>query len=154
MSFAENEAIAIQKALATHIKALGGIERIQEHDPTNAPGKGITACLVAATGDTGPPTGLDRSALRLVWTVRFLMPPGAPLGGVDPKLMGKAGGLVGRLAADLTLGGLVRAITLRGEGGSPRVEWRFGWVEIGGTLYRLLDVNVPLIINDLFPEAP
>lgn len=153
MAFGENEAIAIQKALASHVKALGRIERVQEFDPTNAPGKGITACLVAATGDPRPPTGLDRSALRLVWTVRFLMPPGAPLGSVDPLLMGKAGNLITRLAADLTLGGLVRVIDLRGMSGTS-VEWRFGWVTIDQTLYRLLDVTVPLIINDVFPEAP
>jgi hypothetical protein len=152
MAFGENEAIAIQKALATHVKALGGIERVQEFDPTNAPGKGITACLVAMSGDPRPPTGLAASALKLVWTVRFLMPPSQPLGSVDPKLMGKAGNLITRLAADLTLGGLARVIDLRGMAGTS-IEVRFGWVEIGGTLYRLLDVIVPLIINDVFPES-
>jgi hypothetical protein len=152
MAFGENEARDIQAALATHVKALGGIERVQEFDPTNAPGKGITACLVAMTGDPRSPTGLASSSLRLIWTVRFLMPPSQPLGSVDPKLLGKAGNLITRLAADLTLGGLARVIDLRGMAGQS-VEWRFGWVEIGGTLYRLLDVTVPLIINDVFPEA-
>jgi hypothetical protein len=152
MAFGENEAIVIQKALATHVKALGGIDRVQEFDPTNAPGKGLTACLVAATGDPRPPTGLAASALKLVWTVRFMMPPSQPLGSVDPKLLGKATNLITRLAADLTLGGLVRVIDLRGMAGTS-IDLRFGWVEIGGTLYRLLDVNVPLVINDVFPES-
>lgn len=152
MAFRRNEAVAIQKALATHIKALGGIARVEEFDPTDAPGKGLTACLVAMTGDPGPATGLASSSLRVVWTVRFLMPPSKPLGSVDPELMGKAGDLITRLAGDFTLGELVRVIDLRGIHGA-RVEWRFGWVEIGGTVFRLLDVAVPLIINDVFPEV-
>ena len=53
--------------------------------------------------------------------------------------------LLNDLASDFDLGGTVRAIDFAGMYGSGlSVKW--GYVDVGGTMYRIADVNLPLIL--------
>ena len=51
------------------------------------------------------------------------------------------------IAADADLGGTVREVDFGGMHGSPlRVDW--GHVEVSGTKYRIVDILLPLSIDD------
>lgn len=53
---------------------------------------------------------------------------------------------VAALAGDFTLGGTVRAIDWAGEGGG-HIAGKWGHVTIGGTIFRAVDLEVPVIVD-------
>lgn len=147
------DALALQKALVTHAKALGIFDRVIGHDPKNSPGTGLTASVICSQISARPSTGLSRSSALVVFMVRIMTPlKQNPLDDIDPVMLGATDKLVNSLMGAFTLGGLVRAVDIRGMAGTPLV-CNYGHVEIGGTLYRVGDVTIPLICNDVWIEA-
>ena len=54
--------------------------------------------------------------------------------------------LVGNLLADTDLESTVMSIDAAGmDGGS--VTSTFGYADVGGTMYRIVDISIPLIVN-------
>lgn len=61
--------------------------------------------------------------------------------------MGKAAArVVSDLAGDFTLGGTIRNIDVAGQYG-PGLGSRFKHLEVGGTMFRICDVRVPMIVD-------
>lgn len=58
-----------------------------------------------------------------------------------------ASDIVVALAANFTLGGEVRAVDFAGENGG-KVTVRWGHLDVSGTMYRVVDIAVPLIVDD------
>lgn len=144
---------AVQRALSSHASQTGVFKRVIRFDPKSAPGGGLTCALLLRTMDPTPATGLNVSACLLVWTMRIMLPiRNEPIDEVDPVLMGAARKLMARLLGDLTLAGLVRTIDPRGQAG-VRMSCPFGYVEIDGTMHRIADLNVPMIVNDVWAEV-
>ena len=52
------------------------------------------------------------------------------------------------LAGKFTLGGQIRAIDWAGEEAGRKVTGKWGHVVIGGTIFRVVDISVPLIVDD------
>ena len=57
------------------------------------------------------------------------------------------------LAGDFTLGGTVRAISWAGEGGG-HIDAKWGHVVISGTIMRVVDLSVPVIVDDASSFVP
>ena len=51
------------------------------------------------------------------------------------------------LIGDFDLGGTVRNIDIGGQHGAG-VSARWGYVDVGGTLYRIADITLPFIVDD------
>jgi hypothetical protein len=34
------------------------------------------------------------------------------------------------------------------------LAWEAGYLNVGGGMYRILDITLPLVINDVWTEAP
>lgn len=150
------DTVALQGALRSHGSKLGVFERVEGFDPMNAPGSGLTLALLARRGSARPATGLSRSAALVVWIGRIMYPmpkQGEPREDVDPIVLGALDKYVGSLIGAFTLGGLVRCVDIRGMAGTP-VEWDLGYVEIDRKMFRICDVTVPLIVNDVWTEVP
>lgn len=150
------DATALQRALTSHAKGLGIFERVHGFDPKNAPGSGLTCALLARTISARPTTGLNRSAALVVWMMRVMWPlpkSDATLEDVDPRVVGAVDKIVNSLMGAFTLGGLVRAVDIRGMAGTP-LGVDFGYVEVDGKMFRIGDVTVPLIVNDVWAEVP
>lgn len=56
--------------------------------------------------------------------------------------------LEGAMASGFTLGGTVRAIDWAGEEAGHKVSFKWGHVVIAQTIFRAVDVLVPLIVDD------
>lgn len=148
------DATGLQKALVSHAKKLGVFERVIEFDPKNAPGSGLSCALLARQLSARPTTGQSRSAALVVWMARIMLPIRAdPLGDVDPKVLGAVDKFVNSLMGGFTLDGLVRAVDIRGMSGTA-LSVEFGYVEIDGKVFRLGDITIPLIVNDVWAEVP
>ena len=148
--------LAILAALESHAAASGHLERVNLHEPINQPGSGITAAiwpqrLAPAIGISG----LASTSIRVEFMVRLMSSAlQQPQDGIDPAMIDAAAALITAYSGDFTLGGLVRDVDLLGHSGTP-LSWNAGYLRLtdGGTS-RVIDLTVPLILNDQFDQAP
>src|ERR1017187_10803209 len=106
MSFDKTAAKALFDALTSHALKLGIFGRVNQHEPENTPGKGlscsITLGLIAATTSSG----LASVSGTITFQVRIwssLMQK--PLDAVDPDVLGAVSVLLNAYSGAFTLGG-------------------------------------------------
>lgn len=149
-------------ATASHAAATGHFDQVQQGEFTGAPGNGL-ACAVWVDSADPVTSGLASTSMRIVLAVRiyhnaFTETPDV----IDPAAVDAVDTLLAEYIGDFTLGGVLRMVDIRGAHGVPlRVE--AGYVTIGagansggtsGRTYRVMTIMLPLIINDLYTEAP
>ena len=71
---------------------------------------------------------------------------------IDPNVIKAADVLMTAYTGDFALGGTIRKIDLLGAHGAA-LQAQAGYVTIGQTMYRCMDITLPLIINDLWRQA-
>ena len=116
----------ILDAVASHALASGYFERVNTHEPANAPGYGLTAAVWVDRMDTVLSSGLASTTGRLVFNIRlYTSMQQEPADAIDPNMTAAADALFRAYIGDFTLGGLVRQVDVRGSTGSA---WRRGRV--------------------------
>lgn len=141
-------------ALSSHAQTLGVFDRVNEHEPMNAPGNGLTCAFwFVRLGPFQPGSGLASTSGLVVFTARIYKPNQLPQGAEDAAVMGAADLLLAAYSGDFELGGLVRDVDLLGQSGQP-LSAAAGWLPFGDTTFRTVDVTIPLIVNDLWTQAP
>lgn len=145
----------IADAVVSHAEATGRYDRVQAHEPRNAPGKGISASVTVV--DVRPAkgrSGLNSTAVRVELAVRVLIPMARqPEDDIDSDLMDAVDALMAALSADFTLGGLVADVDLLGAYGAP-LGVTFGYIDHDTATYRVADIVLPAVVNDLWDQAP
>jgi hypothetical protein len=146
---------SIVAAITDHAATLGLFERVVGHEPKNAPGSGLSC--VAWCDSIGPArnqSGLAATTALLVFNVRVYGSMLAePQDGIDPELLSATDALMAAYAADFDLSGLVREVDLLGLAGNNPLAARFGYLSQDGKLFRVATITLPLLINDLWPQA-
>lgn len=144
----------VQNALLSHAAASGYFARINAHEPKAAPGNGLTAALFMADVEAAVgASSLESTSIRLEFTLRIFHPMLAePQDGIDPAVLDAVSALMTAYSGDFTLGGLVRNVDLLGQHG-PRLRGRSGYVTQDNKSFRIVDVTIPLILNDVFEQA-
>lgn len=140
----------------SHAMATGLFGNVLDHEPVSAPGNGLTyAVWVSDIMPIPAASGLDSLSARLELTGRILLPADTePQGDVDTSVTGAVSALFAAYAGDFDFGGSVRNVDLLGMHGAG-LRARLGFTSFaGGTTYRVATLTVPLIINDLWTEAP
>lgn len=139
--------------VVSHAMASGHFERVNQHEPENAPGHGLT-CAVWANRITALRTsGLNTVTTLVVFNVRVMSLMFDPPDAIDPTMIAAVDALCGAYTADFTLDGLVRQVDLFGAHGQP-LDVRAGYLQQDGTKYRVMDISLPVVVNDLWTEAP
>jgi hypothetical protein len=148
----------ILDAVISDIQMSGYFDKIQTHEPKSAPGYGLTAAVWFLSLSPVPSgSGLDKTSARLALTVRLfsnmLMEPQDL---IDPNLMRAASNLIRRWHDnfDFDLDPMVRNVDCLGAYGEA-LSAISGYVEHEqGKIYRIIDITVPIIINDVWPQVP
>lgn len=143
----------IQNALVKMCKSTGRYERGSAHEPTSAPGKGLTFAVFMSAETPILDSSLNSTSTVLVWTIQSRLPiTYKPEDQIDLKLSGAARDLCRRIAGDFDLDiADVRSIDIRGRYGVP-LAWKSGYLFQDSIWYRVFDVSVPVVINDAWPE--
>lgn len=138
-------------ALVSHTAALGFFARVNQHEPKNAPGSGLTSAIWAQ--DIRPHrSGLASTTVRVEWRQRLYTNMLAqPADAIDPALLDATCALMAEYSFHFTLGGLVRSVDLLGEAGNP-LSAKAGYLPIDNKLFRIMDITLPVIINDAFAQ--
>lgn len=136
-------------------QGLGLFGNVLGHEPVSAPGSGLTyAVWVARVAPVPAGSGLTAGSGRLELTGRVFMPADSePQDDVDIAVTDAVDQLMTALFADFTLGDTVRNVDLLGAHGAP-LSAVFGFSRFDSTTYRVATLTIPLIVNDVWTEAP
>jgi hypothetical protein len=139
----------------SHAKATGLFGSTSRHEPKRTPGKGLTLALwVQEITPIAAASGLAATSGRVEFRVRIYQPMlREPVDAIDPDVLAAVDKMMTLYSGDFTLGDRIRNVDLLGQHGAP-LQARAGYLEIGGTPLRVMDVWLPLIINDLWGQAP
>lgn len=151
MSF---NAMTILEAAVSHALASGHFERVNAHEPKNAPGNGLTAALWAQSlSPVRGASGLLKTSARLVLNVRvYSNMLQEPQDAIDPAVIAAVDALMDAYSGDFELGGNVRNVDLLGQAGVP-LSAEAGYLNQDGRMYRVMTITLPLIINDVWSQA-
>lgn len=138
--------------IVSHALTLGVFESVNTHEPKNAPGTGITSAVWLQNLQPIRGSGLDSTSIRIEFRVRIYQNMTAePQDATDPAMLTALAALMGAYTGAFTLGGIARAVDLIGIYGPPMGAVA-GYVNHSGTLYRILDLTLPIITNDTFDQ--
>ena len=140
--------------LRDHAKLLGSFEVARLGEFKQAPPNGLCfAVWGQRLGSSPVGSGLDATAALLQCTCRIYMPLShRPEDEIETKVLAAADGYLGRINGGFTLGGIARNVDLLGEAGELPV-WEMGHVNIDNKLFRIADLNLRIIFNDVWTQV-
>ncbi|MFI6304274.1 hypothetical protein ACIBCH_20580 [Amycolatopsis thailandensis] len=142
---------SIQDKLVSHAGRLGVFDTVNGHEVTNSTGRGVHAEVFVDTIDPIQASGLAATSVRLGVKVRISTDLSEPQDGIDPRIVGAADAFLGSIHTDFELDGDARFVDLLGARGVP-LSGRSGYLMRAGNQFRVIDVIVPIIINDAWPQ--
>lgn len=147
-------AVGILNAVVSHAQALGRFERVNSHEPKNAPGSGLTCSVwLQSIGPAEGQSGLAATSVRLVFNVMiFSSLQQDPADAIDLDILDAVDDLFTAYSGDFDLGGLVREVDLLGISGAP-LSAEAGYVQIGEQKYRVMTITLPLNLNDVWEQV-
>lgn len=146
----------IHAALIDHALTLGLFTSVSGHEPKAAPVLG--GIHAAFWFDLSEPargkSGLASTTMRLVWNLRIGQDMlKEPQDDIELDLLVASSAMHQAYSGDFELGGLVHEVDLLGEAGTP-LSTRGGYLNHDNRLYRIHVVTIPLIVDDVFTQAP
>lgn len=146
---------AVYNAVVSHAMASGLFDRVGSHEPKNAPGNGITCSVIAGPMRTLPAhSGLDKVTIRAEFRIRIYMNMlQEPQDAIDETLIRTAESLMSAYCGDFELGGNVKQIDIFGSSGNLGLTADPGYVEIDKKMHRIVDIVLPVIVNDVWDEV-
>lgn len=144
----------ILDALVSHAAASGLFGAVNTHEPKSKPGSGLTAAVwCQSIGPLPKASGLASTTTRVEFTLRVYAPMlSEPQDAIDPAVLAAVDVLLSMYTGDFTLGGLVRDVDVLGEFGTP-LSAKAGYLHQDGTLFRVMDITVPCVVNDLWSQS-
>ncbi len=144
----------IVDAVVSHASALGLFETVNGHEPKNAPGNGITCAVWAErVGPVPAASGLQITTAYMVLNVRlYTSMTQQPYDGIDPAMLSALDALFTAYSGDFELGGRVRNVDLLGMFGDS-LSSKAGYINQDRTIYRVLTITLPLVVNDTWSQA-
>lgn len=153
---------ALYDAITSHAKTTGLFNGgTTDHEPLNPPAVGLScAVLLGPLVPVGRASGLNVTSGRLEFQVRIYSPRvQLPAGGTDRTMLRAVATLLAAYSGDFELvtgelaAGLVRMIDLLGAYGTP-LQAQPGWLTQDGAPYRVTEIILPLILNDMWGQIP
>lgn len=142
-------------AIVSDVQACGYYDKVNQHEPKKNPGNGLTAGVwFVRFRPLALNSGLAVSGALLVFNIRsYTNMLQEPADAIDPNMVKAVSNLIRRYHDDFDFGldPVVRNVDVFGEAGVP-LEAQSGYLEIGGPMHRIIDLTLPLIVNDVWPQ--
>lgn len=141
-------------AMVSHALSSGRFDSVERHEPKAKPGNGVHAAVWVQSVDPIRASGLGSTSGRVEISIRIYMNMlSEPQDDIDRAILEAADALLAAYSGDFELGGLVRSVDLLGAYGAP-LSGRGGYIRQDNTLYRVMVLTVPLIVNDIWTQNP
>lgn len=151
--------IALYDALMSHAMSLKLFEAVTDHEPPNPPGGGLHCAIMLGPLEPIRSSGLAATSGRLEFQARIYSPRySLSNSAIDRKILQAATTLMSAYSGDFDLltgnvaAGLVRNIDLLGSYGTP-LRGTPGWLVQDGAPFRVYEISLPLILNDVFGQV-
>jgi hypothetical protein len=145
----------IYDAMVSHPMTLGLFESVNTHEAKSAPAlTGISAAVILGPITPLRSSGLNSTSFRLEFLLRLQSSMLAePQDDIDPALLAATSAVLVEYSGAFTLGGKVRCIDLLGQAGAG-LSATPGYLEQDKRLYRVVDVLLPLLADDVASQVP
>lgn len=135
------------------IAKLGAFEGITFHEPKSSPQSNTASLWVDRLVPIAAASGLDTVSGVLVLNCRIYNRFNAePQDAIDPEVVEAASAVINAFVGGFTIGGLTRNVDIFGSNGFSLTAVA-GYIHQDQSLYRVMTVQIPLIINDLWTEV-
>lgn len=147
--------VNIRDRIVSHALEQGVFDHVNQHEPKSAPGNQLWAAIwLDYVGPAKRVSGLNSTVALL----RFMIRVGTsmlqdPQDAIDGQVLKAVDLLFTAYSGDFELGGYVRNVDLLGEQGTP-LQAQAGHVVIDQKPYRAMDITLPLVVNDVWTQAP
>lgn len=140
-------------AIESHALASGLFDSVNTHEPKSAPGGEVhCAIYVARLGPLPAGSGLRQTTGVVTIMARIYVPMiQEPQDKIDPGIVVATDTLMADFSGDFTLGGNARNIDLMGQSGES-LSARAGYIQIDQTVFRSMDITIPIIVNDVWTQ--
>lgn len=139
--------------IVSHALRLGRFESVNQHEPKNKPGNGLRAAVWVESIEPVTSSGLASVSGRVTFSFRIYQNfKSEPEEAIDPDVLKACNDLMREYSGDFDLGTTVRHIDIFGSAGFG-LSARAGYLDIDRSLYRVMTLTIPIIINDLWTEA-
>jgi len=137
-------------AMETYCENLGLFQTVQIGEPKSPLGQGYhVAIFMASVSISAVYAGGDTRENHVV-TVRIyrdmLAEQSNPQLNLETDMASVLSKLIGNLLGDTDLESTVMSIDAAGMDGGA-VTSTFGYADVGGTMYRIVDISIPMIVN-------
>ncbi len=146
---------ALLAALVSKAKGIGAFRTLMTHEPKSAPAT-LPALAVwwMAIAPYPPGSGLAAVSGVVTFAARIYEAKmlEKPEDNIDKRLLAHTAQLMNVLSGSFTLTGNARNIDLQGAAGQPLAA-ASGFIMHENTLFRVAQVTIPIIVNDLWQEV-
>lgn len=143
-------------AVVSDVQACGYFDAVNEHEPKSAPGYGLHAAVwVQEVMPIALASGLAATSGRITFMVRMYSNMlGSNMDAIDRNMTKAMSSLMRRYHDDFDfdLTETVRNVDLLGQHG-VELSAVAGYLDVAGTMYRIYDITVPVIVNDMWPQV-
>lgn len=141
-------------AVVSDAQASGYFDKVNLHEPKRKPGTRLTAAVwVQSIDPIALASGLDSTSARIVFMLRIYSNMlKEPQDMIDPQVTKATSNLIRRYHDDFDFGGAIRNVDLMGTFGVSLAA-QAGYLEIDTTMYRIMDIRIPCIVNDVWPQV-
>jgi len=146
--------------IVSYALSSGRFESVNGHEPKSSPGNGVAFAVWAQTIRPTRRSGLAATSILVQFQGRIYIPFNqVPYDAIDPQVMSATTDLMAAFSGDFNFGGVadVRYVDLLGaEGanmGMQGLSAAAGYVEIDRRMFRIMTLNIPIVINDAFDQV-
>lgn len=142
-------------AVVSDVQASGYFDKVNLHEPKRKPGNRLTAAVwVQRITPLGAASGLSVTSGRVLFMLRaYSNMLQEPQDMIDLNLTKAISNLMRRYHDDFDFAGAIRNVDLFGTFGVP-LEAQAGYLDQDGTMFRIMDLQIPCIVNDIWPQVP
>jgi hypothetical protein len=147
------DTVAIFSELTSHAKATGLFKQVSSHEPKVAPGKGLTAAFWVSK-ITPTTSGLASTSAQIVFVCRIFSDMlQEPQSSIDPTILSATDKLLNSYNGDFQLGGTISWIDILGAAG-VKLEGTSNYIFQDNRWYRVMDITIPVIVEDVWSQVP
>lgn len=142
--------------IASHAMTLGLFDRVNQHEPKSAPGRGLTCAVwIDRIEPARGRSGLAATDARVVFNVRvYTNMLQNPQDAIDPQVMNAVDKLFEAYSGDFQLGDDERWIDLLGATQGHPLFSQSGYINIDNRVQRVMTITVPVIVENAWTQAP
>lgn len=141
--------------VVSHAATLGVFRQVNSHEPKRPPGPGLLYSVWAQLIEPiGAASGLASSSGYVVVAGRIygnmLQKPEDQ---IDPGILRACTMLINAYSGDFNFGATARQVDFFGTYGE-KLRAQAGYVDLGGGMYRVMTITIPVVFNDMWDLVP